>query len=103
MLSSPTWDIFCTVVDNFGDIGVSFTDAPTPHIASVSPAGPAALSGVAAGDLVVAVDGVSTGPLDSSGVEALIANHPPGTRMALTLMRGGHRRVVSLTTRPITP
>ena len=24
MLSCPTWDIFCTVVDNFGDIGVSF-------------------------------------------------------------------------------
>ena len=24
MLSTPTWDIFCTVVDNFGDIGVSF-------------------------------------------------------------------------------
>ena len=24
MLKNPTWDIFCTVVDNFGDIGVSF-------------------------------------------------------------------------------
>lgn len=64
---------------------------------------PAALAGVAAGDVVVAVDGIPTGPLDGSGVEALIGNHAPGSRLALTFLRGLQRRDVTLTTTPLKP
>ena len=86
-----------------GDIGVTFADTTTPLIRAVKAASPAARAGVAAGDVVVAVDGVPTGPLDASGVEALIGNHAPGSRVALTLLRGSQRRDVTLTTTPLTP
>ncbi|MDP3153588.1 MAG: sigma-70 family RNA polymerase sigma factor [Archangium sp.] len=81
-----------------GDIGVSFGDTATPLIRAVKAGSPAARAGVAAGDVVVAVDGLPTAPLDASGVEALIGNHAPGSRVAMTLLRGTQRREVTLTT-----
>ena len=84
-----------------GDIGVSFADTTTPLIRAVKAGSPAARSGVAAGDVVVAVDGIPTAPLDASGVEALVGNHAPGSSVALTLLRGSQRREVTLTTTPL--
>ncbi len=85
--------------DASGDVGVMFDETlSTPLVKTVRPTSPAALGGVAPGDVVVAVDGVPTAPLDASGVEALIGNHLPGTKLALTLMRGVQRREVTLTT-----
>jgi hypothetical protein len=37
-------------------------------------------------------------PLDGSGVEVLIANHPPGTQLSLDVRRGGQRKSFTLVT-----
>ena len=81
--------------DTPGDVGVEMVGA-TPVISAVSPAGPAGRAGVAVGDVVVAVDGVPTTPLNAWGVQALIGNHRPGTQVALSLTHGGEPRVVNL-------
>jgi C-terminal processing protease CtpA/Prc len=62
--------------------------AGTPwKVTSIDPAGPAAGSGIAIGDIVLAVDGV-----DANGDDARLANEllraPPGTTVHLGLKRG---------------
>ena len=84
------------------EIGVSFDGStPTPVIRTVKAGSPAALAGIAEGDLVFAVDGVPAGPLDGSGIEALIGNHAPGSSVTLMLVRGTQRREVVVTIRPL--
>lgn len=81
-----------------GDLGLAFNDMLTsgatavlPAIRGVRPGSVAARAGVAVDDLVVAMDGRPTAPLDASGVEMLIINHPPGSRLVLSVLRAGQR------------
>ncbi len=60
-----------------------------PVLIDVQPEGPAASAGLAAGDLVIAVDGTSVTELSRQGVLALIADHPPGTHVKVSVRRGG--------------
>lgn len=84
--------------DTPGDIGAEL-DGDVPHIALVNAQGPAAKAGLRAGDVIVSVDGAPVAPLDSSGVAVLINNHPPGTKVALGVLRGAQPVNVTLTTR----
>jgi membrane-associated protease RseP (regulator of RpoE activity) len=55
---------------------------------------PAAQAGIEAGDLIVAVDGVT---VDRERVlERIIRSHQPGDRVEITLWRGGRERTVSV-------
>ena len=84
--------------DTPGDIGAEL-DGAVPHVALVNAQGPAAKAGLRTGDVIVSVDGAPVAPLDSSGVEVLINNHPPGTKVALGVLRGTQPLNVSVTTR----
>lgn len=79
-----------------GDIGVIFMDTVAAEVAIVRPNTPAAKAGVVSGDQVLAVDGVPVGAIDAQGVQALIGNHEPGSKVTLTLTRGNQRREVTM-------
>lgn len=79
-----------------GDIGVIFMDTVEADIAIVRPGTPAAKAGLAVGERVIAVDGEPVGAIDSQGVQALIGNHEPGSKVVLTVMRGNQRRDVAV-------
>lgn len=83
--------------DTPGNIGVEFSQE-VARLERVEPQGPAAKAGLRAGDVVVAVDGAPVAPLNASGIEALIANHAPGTKVTLGLLRGTQPVSVTLTT-----
>lgn len=80
-----------------GDVGLGFAEE-LPHVVSVRAGAPASKASVAVGDVVVAVDGVPLGPVTGDGTAALIANHPPGSVVKLSLVHAGQPREVSLTT-----
>ncbi len=81
-----------------GDLGLAFDDmlasgatAVLPVIRGVRAGSVAARAGLAVDDLLVAMDGRPIAPLDASGVEMLIINHPPGSKLVLSVLRGGQR------------
>ena len=73
-------------------------------IASLDPGSPAAEAGLAAGDVILEIDGR---PVSARFVEELpafynaIASRPPGTAISLKVQRGDQERVVNLETRPL--
>lgn len=95
-----TLDVALEVVkrstDTPGDIGADLADVL--RILQLKPQGPAAKAGLLVGDVIVAVDGAPVAPLDGSGVEMLISNHVPGTKVTLGIMRGTQPMNVTLTT-----
>jgi len=71
-------------------------DAKGLRIVDVFPGSPAARAGLARGDLIVKVGSVSLANHSSDFASRLIKG-PAGTRVTLTLLSGGHTRVVSVT------
>ena len=63
-------------------------DVLVPRLVHVKPGGPAATAGVAEGDVISAVGGVSVTDLSINGVWVLVLNHAPGTKVILTVTRG---------------
>lgn len=79
-----------------GDVGLELDEQEAGRVLAVRPGSPGAKAGVAPGDLVTGVDGLANGTLSGDGVDALISNHPPGTPLKLTVVRGGQAREVAL-------
>ena len=72
-----------------GYVGLSFRSGVAgPLVHWVQRGGSAALAGVTAGELVLAIDGVSVQRLNPSGLDMLILNHVPGTFLTLTTVSG---------------
>ena len=84
-------------------LGVQLTTAsaiggnavPGATVAAVTAGSPAAKAGLAAGDLITAVNGTATGSADE--VTAAIAPLAPGQTVTLQVTRGGSSRTVSVT------
>ena len=82
-----------------GLVGIRFRRGDlVARVDTVMSPGPAARAGLAAGDVVVAVDGVDTSRLSTSGVVALMNGHAPGTRLTVTVRRGAETKTVTMTT-----
>jgi hypothetical protein len=78
-------------------VGIDFSHTSVePRIVRVLPAGPAARAGLAVGDLVVTVGGVDVSALGASAVDALIRNHPVGSKVTLGVKRGAQVKTVTL-------
>ncbi|HEY4175781.1 MAG TPA: carboxypeptidase regulatory-like domain-containing protein [Kofleriaceae bacterium] len=86
---------------SFGSTGLGFDwRVPAPRISEVAIKSSAAESGLAVGDLVVAVDDKSFGTVDWMGVWMLIQDHPLGAKFPITVVRGGQKFRVLLEMRP---
>ena len=57
---------------------------------------PAQSAGLAAGDQIASVDGISTALFGPAGVQQLLANHAPGTTATIGVVRGGARLTIAL-------
>jgi S1-C subfamily serine protease len=64
-------------------------------VQQVVPGGPAAQSGVARGDVIVRIDGQPV--QGSDDVARAIADHQPGDRVEVEVLRGGDRRTLTVT------
>lgn len=83
--------------ENPASAGIDFHWQVTPpRIADVRPNSSAAKAGVAAGDLVTAIDGVSIEGLNGAGVQHLIDSHPIGSTVSVTYQRGAAKKTVQL-------
>jgi len=60
-----------------------------PRLVAVQPGGPAAAAGFQDGDMVTAVDGASVTDLSPDAVRVLVINRSPGSKVKLTVTRGG--------------
>lgn len=80
-----------------GDVGLTLDDQEPGRVLAVRAGSPGAKAGVAVADRVIGVDGVPNGTLCTDGVGALIANHPPGSPLKLTVLHGAQPREVTLT------
>lgn len=69
------------------------------HITDVSPGGPAAAAGVAVGDVITAIDGAAVTPEGLSEARIALRSMPSGTRLPMTVRRGGETRTVTVTLR----
>lgn len=77
------------------DTGMSLLtdrETRTTRVATIAPGGPAATAGIQAGDRIVAVNGQS----DPMQMRQQLASQP-GTKLTLTLQRGGQNKDVELT------
>ena len=70
-------------------------------IVEVEKAGPAARGGVQEGDVVVAIDGRDLP--HATDLPRLIAAHPPGSRVRITVIRDGHKRDLEVTLGSLRP
>lgn len=80
-------------------IGIALSPGPTGSgvaVLSLAPGGPAANSGVQAGDIILAVDAAPVGTFQQ--VKELIRAKPPGQAVVLDLSRQGARFQVSVPT-----
>jgi protocatechuate 3,4-dioxygenase beta subunit len=88
--------------DRGGDLGFSVADNPPDaepdqlilKISHIDPAGPAAASGLAVGDVIVAVDGIDVRG-DRNYLAGTLLDAPQGTRLALGLARGATVAIVA--------
>jgi hypothetical protein len=58
--------------------------------------GPAAQAGVVLGDVITALDGKPARPEELSDIRTMLRTLPPGTRVALTVRRGGANRSIGI-------
>ena len=94
--AGETAEIDVPVVAARGDVKVSLGGfgadidpvSFVPLLVRVRPGGPAATAGFRDGDRIIAVNGASVTTLSPRGVWMLIGNHPPGTKVSLTVTRG---------------
>jgi predicted aspartyl protease len=70
-------------------------------VASVAPGTPAAEAGLAEGDVITAIDGRPARPESLSDARAALRSLPSGTRLSLTVRRGGAERAAVLTLRDL--
>lgn len=70
-------------------------------IVNVSDGTPAAKAGIAAGDIIVAVDGKAASSMHLYDLRRRLRNDPPGTEVALTVERNGKPRKVTLVLRDL--
>jgi S1-C subfamily serine protease len=59
--------------------------------------GPAARGGFREGDVIVAVNDIPTDDLSVSAVIVLLVDHEPGTKVKVTVQRGGETRILEIT------
>jgi len=64
-------------------------------VTEVEAGSPAARSGLRAGDLIVSVDGTPVGRREA--LPRIVGSHPPGTRVAIGVLRKGGRRSIEVT------
>ena len=70
-------------------------------IVNVGEGTPAAKAGIAAGDIIVAVDGKAASSMHLYDLRRRLRNDPPGTQVALTVERNGKPRTVTLVLRDL--
>jgi membrane-associated protease RseP (regulator of RpoE activity) len=70
-------------------------------VTSVAGGSPAAEAGLAEGDLITALDGKAAKPEGLSDARIALRALPAGTKVALTVKRGGETRTVNLTLRDL--
>jgi S1-C subfamily serine protease len=81
-----------------GNAGLMLAPLQLPiTINQVDPKGPAAASGIVAGDQLVAIDGTSVQGMLPDGAMIAIQNHRAGTVVALGIVHGGVPRTVAVT------
>ncbi len=68
-------------------------------VRSVDPSGPAAAAGLQVGDQLLAVDDTAVAVLAPMGAMNLVRNHPPGTSLAVTVLRAGTSVTVKIAVR----
>jgi hypothetical protein len=71
-------------------------DQNPPTVAMIEAKGAAAMAGLAVGDQIVSVDGISVDSFGVDGVAALVENHAAGTTAVLVILRGGAQRTIAL-------
>jgi len=76
---------------NAGDAGFTVTD--------VAAKGPAAEAGIAAGDIITAIDGKPAKAEDLSDTRIALRARPAGTSLQLSVTRGADKKTVTLTLR----
>jgi PAS domain S-box-containing protein len=82
------------------DDGVFWRDAPEGVVAGrLAANGPAARSGVALGDVLLAVDGEEV--LSAPDVQKALDRRQPGSQVTYTVLRGSERRSLDLTVVPL--
>jgi RNA polymerase sigma factor (sigma-70 family) len=72
------------------------------RVTDVTTGGAADRAGLAVGDEIIAVDGLSVVDLAAGTAMLVITQRPPGTTAQLTILRGGERRTISVTVRDAT-
>jgi PDZ domain/Aspartyl protease len=84
--------------------GISFyKQSPSSFVVTtVVPHGPGDEAGIAAGDEIVAVDGVSSNTLSGSDLRRIV-REPPGTKLVLEFMRGGQKRSATVELKELLP
>jgi predicted metalloprotease with PDZ domain len=77
------------------DLGALVEDVNgAPTVAAVEDGSAAARAGIAAGDVIVEVDGRA---VDATGLKTAVAAAKPGSRVPLLVRRGGAERVIAVT------
>lgn len=86
-------------------LGISISDgADGVRVDGVTPGGPAALSGMETGDVIIAMDGAAlTGGSPSELLIAQMSNVAPGDPVGLTIVRDGEERDIEVTTGAVEP
>jgi serine protease Do len=64
-------------------------------VSELEPNGPAARAGIKAGDVITAVNGTTIGHAEE--LPRTVAKNPPGTKVNVTLLRGGRSQDVAVT------
>jgi S1-C subfamily serine protease len=87
-------------VPPFGDAGFDLLPSQFPAtVRAVDRSGPAAAAGLQVGDQLVAVGDTPIAGLAPSGAMNLVRSHPPGTVVAMTVMRAGHSLTMNIAVR----
>jgi two-component system NtrC family sensor kinase len=95
-----TYNIFLKATWTLMDDGVLWTHGPQGvYAARVAPGGPAALAGIRAGDVVLALDGEEV--LTSGQIEGQLARRPAGGHLSYELLRADERRPLEVVVKPL--
>jgi predicted aspartyl protease len=80
-----------------------FRDGDALEVVAISPGGPAEKAGIAQGDRLVRVAGEPTSKRTLADWRAMLRELPPGTRLEVSLVRGGRERSAVLTLTDLIP